>query len=456
MDAKLSFRARSTPVEFPSSRVASETGRRASRRHRRVADTRAAAGRKTVRALDDKQQTVVVLGGTGRVGSAAAAALLRDAGQGVEVALAGRSSERWGEAKGRHRELSEAKFVQVDVNDKASVMRAIEGADLVINTAGPFQRRDNCAALEAAIDSGVKYLDVCDDSAYGAKAKALNEKAKNANISAITCAGIYPGVSNLMALDTAETMKAEFRADEANEGKEPEVEYVLYNYFTAGSGGVGTTILATSFLLCGEDVVFWENGKRVELKPASQRKVVDFGQGVGKREVFLYNLPEVASTREALGAETVKARFGTSPGLWNGAMVAIANLIPKPLLENQEAMKALATVSAPIVRSVDAMVGETTSIRVEVKLKDGKQAVSLYTHPRLSECVGTCTAAFASAMLEGECALGVWYPEEAGAIADRNKLFERAKEGTSVFLLNQASWMVESKAINLGFGLYWT
>ena len=215
MDAKLSFRARSTPVEFPSSRVASETGRRASRRHRRVADTRAAAGRKTVHALDDKQQTVVVLGGTGRVGSAAAAALLRDAGQGVEVALAGRSSERWGEAKGRHRELSEAKFVQVDVNDKASVMRAIEGADLVINTAGPFQRRDNCAALEAAIDSGVKYLDVCDDSAYGAKAKALNEKAKNANISAITCAGIYPGVSNLMALDTAETMKAEFRADVA-------------------------------------------------------------------------------------------------------------------------------------------------------------------------------------------------------------------------------------------------
>ena len=71
-------------------------------------------------------------------------------------------------------------------------------------------------------------------------------------------------------------------------------------------------------------------------------------------------------------------------------------------------------------------------------------------------CVGTCTAAFASAMLEGECAPGVWYPEEAGAIADRDKLFERAKEGTSVFLLNQASWMVESKAINLGFGLYWT
>ena len=27
-------------------------------------------------------------------------------------------------------------------------------------------------------------------------------------------------------------------------------------------------------------------------KPATQRKVVDFGQKCGKREVFLYNLPE--------------------------------------------------------------------------------------------------------------------------------------------------------------------
>ena len=77
--------------------------------------------------------------------------------------------------------------------------------------------------FRSAIDSGVKYLDVCDDSAYGAKAKALNEKAKNANISAITCAGIYPGVSNLMALDTAETMKAEFRGMKQTRVKNPKL-----------------------------------------------------------------------------------------------------------------------------------------------------------------------------------------------------------------------------------------
>jgi saccharopine dehydrogenase-like NADP-dependent oxidoreductase len=431
------------------------------RRHRAVRaraseDANEASERTTTTTTTTTTTKVVVLGGTGRVGSATAAALVRGANGGVEVTLGGRSRERDAEAKARHRGLANASFVEVDVCDKASVTRAIQGADLVINTAGPFQRRKSCAALEAALESGVKYLDVCDDASYGAEAKKLSEKAKAAGVAAITCAGIYPGVSNLMARDIVESMKAEFRATEENEGKEPEVEYVLYNYFTAGSGGVGTTILATSYWLCGEDVVCWEDGQRIVEKPASQRKVVDFGKGVGRREVFLYNLPEVASTREIFGARTVKARFGTSPGIWNGAMVAIANLVPKSLLENQDAMKGLANFSAPIVRSVDAIVGETTSIRVDVKLKDGKQSVGLYTHPRLSECVGTCTASFATAMLNGECAPGVWYPEEVEAISDRDALFERAKEGTSLFALNQAPWMVESKPVNLGFGLYWT
>ena len=90
---------------------------------------------------------------------------------------------------------------------------------------------------------------------------------------------------------------------------------MLYSYFCAGSGGVGDTILATSYMLCGEDVESWENGAPVTSRPATQRKVVDFGKKCGKREVFMYNLPETRSAREVFGAETVKTRFGTSPGV---------------------------------------------------------------------------------------------------------------------------------------------
>lgn len=44
---------------------------------------------------------------------------------------------------------------------------------------------------------------------------------------------------------------------------------VLYSYYTAGSGGVGPTILETSLLLAGTPVTVYANGEKVAL-PASQ------------------------------------------------------------------------------------------------------------------------------------------------------------------------------------------
>ena len=42
----------------------------------------------------------------------------------------------------------------------------VEESDLVIHAAGPFQRRDRCHVLEAAIMGKTPYLDVCDDVEY--------------------------------------------------------------------------------------------------------------------------------------------------------------------------------------------------------------------------------------------------------------------------------------------------
>ncbi len=37
---------------------------------------------------------------------------------------------------------------------------------------------------------------------------------------------------------------------------------------------------------------------QVLMPPVSGRRVVDFGMGLGRRTVFLYNLPEVASANQ--------------------------------------------------------------------------------------------------------------------------------------------------------------
>jgi saccharopine dehydrogenase-like NADP-dependent oxidoreductase len=131
----------------------------------------------------------------------------------------------------------------------------------------------------------------------------MHAEAIAAGVPCVVTGGIYPGVSNLMARDMIDANVAA-----SAEGEDVAVEYVLYSYFCAGSGGVGDTILATSYMLCGEDVQCWEGDEEVVTRPATQRKVVDFGKKCGKREVFLYNLPEVKSAREVFGAETVKAR----------------------------------------------------------------------------------------------------------------------------------------------------
>lgn len=54
---------------------------------------------------------------------------------------------------------------------------------------------------------------------------------------------------------------------------------MMYSYYTAGSGGAGPTILATSFLLAGEDAVVYREGKRYTYPPLSNRREVDFGPG---------------------------------------------------------------------------------------------------------------------------------------------------------------------------------
>lgn len=99
-------------------------------------------------------KNVVVLGGTGRVGSSAAAALAA-AAPGARISLAGRSGEEaFRAAVARRPELSAAKPLRCDVDDPASLAAALKGADLVIHAAGPFQRRGDCAVLEAAIAAG--------------------------------------------------------------------------------------------------------------------------------------------------------------------------------------------------------------------------------------------------------------------------------------------------------------
>ena len=79
----------------------------------------------------------------------------------------------------------------MDIDDAASLEAALKGVSLVVHTAGPFQRKDTCGVLEAAIATKTPYMDVCDDTEHSQRLRAYSDQAKAAGVPAITTAGMH-------------------------------------------------------------------------------------------------------------------------------------------------------------------------------------------------------------------------------------------------------------------------
>ncbi|GKU93982.1 hypothetical protein SLEP1_g7529 [Rubroshorea leprosula] len=396
--------------------------------------------------LPDKTRNsrVLVLGGTGRVGGSTATALSKLCPD-LRIIVGGRNREKGAAMVTSLGKNSE--FAEVDINNMNSLKGALSDVDLVVHTAGPFQQVEKCTVLEAAIETKTAYLDVCDDTSYAFRAKSFKKRAEAAKVPAITTGGIYPGVSNLMAAELVHAARSESKG---------EPERLRFYYYTAGTGGAGPTILATSFLLLGEEVVAYNKGEKIKLKPYSRMLNIDFGQGIGKRDVYLLNLPEVRSAHEVLKVPTVSARFGTAPFFWNWAMEAMTNLLPGDFLRDRRKVQQLVQLSDPLVRAIDGIAGERVSMRVDLECSDGRNTIGIFSHRKLSVSVGTAVAAFALAILEGSTQPGVWFPEEPEGIAieAREILLKRAAQGTINFVLNKPPWMVETEPKELGLGIY--
>ncbi|KAI5673725.1 hypothetical protein M9H77_14089 [Catharanthus roseus] len=391
-----------------------------------------------------KNSKVLILGGTGRVGGSTAIALSNLCPD-LRIVVGGRNREKGAAMVNRLGENSD--FTEVNIDDDRSLQAALTDADLVVHAAGPFQQAQKCTVLEAAIQTKTAYVDVCDDTSYAWRAKSYMDEAVSAGIPAITTGGIYPGVSNVMAAELVRAAKKESKG---------QLEKLRYYYYTAGSGGAGPTILATSFLLLGEEVIAYNKGEKIRLKPYSGMLSIDFGNGVGKKDVFLLNLPEVRSAHEILGVPTVSARFGTAPFFWNWGMEAMTSLLPAEFLQDRGKVQKLVKLFDPLVRAVDAFAGEKVSMRVDLECSDGHNRVGIFSHKRLSKSVGEATAAFVLAILEGSTKPGVWFPEEPEGIAieEREILLKRASKGTFNFVMNKAPWMVETNPKEIGFGIY--
>ena len=88
-------------------------------------------------------------------------------------------------------------------------------------------------AAQAAIDCQVPvYVDLSDPLEYLEAALGMGAEAKARGVSAVVCAGAFPGLSNVLAVECAHRLG----------GK---VKDIAFSYFTAGVSPFGSLLVMT-------------------------------------------------------------------------------------------------------------------------------------------------------------------------------------------------------------------
>lgn len=350
-------------------------------------------------------QQVLILGGSGRIGSQVAIDLLTHTA--VNVTIAGRNLETGQKAcqvlvtSIGETAAQRCQFVPIHLDNLRELQDAIAQSDLVVHCAGPFHHR-NASVLKLCIDSGVNYVDVSDHPSFTCKAIALQEKAQAAGMTAIVNTGIFPGISNSMVRRDIEQLDHAYK--------------VHLSYVVGGSGGAGLTVMRSTFLGLQRSFEARIDGKHQQIQPYSDREVIEFPH-YGKVGVYWFDMPESFTIADTFPVKTVVTKFGTVPRFYNYLTWSVARWWHPKLLRSNSIIEFLSRVSYGMTQISDRLSGVGVAIRSEVLGTRYGQLVrccSTLHHPNTSEIAGRGTGAIAQRLLSGELRKpGVWTPEQA-------------------------------------------
>jgi saccharopine dehydrogenase (NAD+, L-lysine-forming) len=138
---------------------------------------------------------VTVLGGCGAVGSVVVKTLVKHP-EFSEVVIADFNINK-ARAMAKAARGKKVKAASFDALKGPSVKAVIRGSDVVVNCVGPFYSTVK-PVLTAVIQSGINYLDVCDDVDVTLDILKMDGAARKAKISAVIGMGSSPGVTNLL------------------------------------------------------------------------------------------------------------------------------------------------------------------------------------------------------------------------------------------------------------------
>jgi len=341
---------------------------------------------------------VLIVGGSGRIGSQVAADLITYTQ--AEIVITGRN-EPVGE-KVRDRLGNRARFLSLDLAQRDTLRSAVAAADLVIHCAGPFHYRD-AIVLQTCIEHGVNYLDVSDHPSFTRKAMEFAPAAAAAGVTAIVNTGIFPGISNSMVRRDVEHLDS--------------VDRIHLSYVVSGSGGAGITVMRTTFLGLQKPFSAWIDGKWETVKPYSDRETVEFPAPYGKTGVYWFDMPETFTLPNTFEAKTVITKFGTVPDFYNYLTWSVARWWHPLILKQKAVIEFLSHVSHFMTDVTDRFSGIGVAIRSEVTgQKNGEPmcVCSSLVHPNTAIAAACGTGSVAQLLLSEQFSKpGVWVVEQA-------------------------------------------
>ncbi|WP_204138146.1 saccharopine dehydrogenase family protein [Halomicronema sp. CCY15110] len=339
---------------------------------------------------------VLILGGTGRIGSSIAQDLL--AHTDVAVVLTGRHRQRGQRAT--QKLGSRTQFLPLDLSEPDRLRAAIAAADLTIHAAGPFHQRD-AQVLQLCLEQGVNYLDVSDYRGFTRQVLEVNKAAQTAGVTAIVSTGVFPGISNSMARQGIEAL------DQA--------DAVQLSYVVAGSGGAGVTVMRTTFLGLQHPFDTWLDGQWQAVKPYTAREKLAFPAPYNDAHVYWYDMPEAITLPDSFPLQTVKTKFGVVPDFYNHATWLTAHGLPDPVLQHPNTIEFLAQVSYWMTGISDRFTGTGVAIHCDVQgHKAGETAhyCSWFAHPSAAIAAGIGAGYIAELLLSGQINQPGVYPVE--------------------------------------------
>jgi len=224
---------------------------------------------------------IVVLGGTGLTGRCAVRDLA-ESREVSEVVMTGRSINKAQKIADKIKS-EKVSIAQIDVTKHDDTVKVLKGADVALNA---IQYYYNMDVMKAALEAKVHYLDLGGLFHTVLKQLKLNDKFREAGLTAILGMGECPGITNVMAryaadrLDSVDTILVRDTWMDFTEGAPP---FMV------------TWSLSTLFDEMTIPAVIFENGQYKEVPPLSGKETMMFPEPFGSQDQY-YTIHSEAAT----------------------------------------------------------------------------------------------------------------------------------------------------------------